>query len=54
MAVLAPIQEGMQALPAEEDMANFGACALRKVQHPERWMTVWPDELSGPGERPFL
>ena len=30
MAILAPLQEGMQALPSEE-VANEGACALRKV-----------------------
>ena len=30
MAILAPLQEGMQALPSEE-VANEGARALRKV-----------------------
>ena len=48
MAILAPLQEGMQALPAEE-VANEGARALRKVNL-ERFKAKLRDQyLEGKG-----
>ena len=48
MAILAPLQEGMQALPAEE-VANEGAGALRKVNL-ERFKAKLRDQyLEGKG-----
>ena len=48
MAILAPLQEGMQALPAEE-VGNEGARALRKVNL-ERFKAKLRDQyLEGKG-----
>ena len=48
MAILAPLQEGMQALPAEE-VANEGVRALRKV-NVERFKAKLRDQyLEGKG-----
>ena len=46
MAILAPLQEGMQALPSEE-VANERARALSKVN----LGSVWPDDLRQALER---
>ena len=47
MAILAPLQEGMQALPAEE-VANEGARALRKGDsRPSCEISTWRVRCDG-------
>ena len=53
MAILAPLQEGMQALPAEE-VANEGARALWSNSRPSCKMGSIQEAQEAPGHQPGM